>query len=60
MVFMDVNRKNCLVCFLKEIVDEKAACKPLKSWEKVRNAKQCPETMKYSQTLFVTLECVLG
>lgn len=36
---MNINRKNYLVRLLKKIVDEKAASKPLKSWEKVGNGK---------------------
>lgn len=54
MVFMNINRKNYLGCFLKKIMCEKAACKPLKLCEKNwEMPKLHLETMKYDQTTYL-------
>lgn len=39
MGFLNINRKNYLVCFLNKIIHEMVAYKPLKLWEKVGNGK---------------------
>ena len=54
MVYLNINRKNYLGCFLKKIMCEKAACKPRKLREKNwEMAKLHLETMKYDQTTYL-------
>lgn len=58
---MNINRKNYLVRLLKKIVDEKAASKPLKSWEKVGNGKTVTWNNELEPDLLSgTLECISG